>query len=154
MALVVNNIYTLTPFLKQALFLLYFLRFTEAIGFYLLIGKQVERFSSIQMSVYSLMDLQVFNEPEFVEWLRASPMHFTVGVLVKALYFFRLLYYVLIVSTTIYLYTKIGRISEKITRDPELNEPGSETQTIFNLNSVKQQTVEILCDISEKVEFL
>ena len=58
------------------------------------------------------------------------------------MYGFRMIYYVLFVSTTIYLYTKIGRIQDKITRDPELNEPGSKTQTIFNLNSIKQQTVE------------
>ena len=58
------------------------------------------------------------------------------------MYGFRMIYYVLFVSTTIYLYTKIGRIQDKITRDPELNEPGSNTQTIFNLNSIKQQTVE------------
>ena len=79
------------------------------------------------MSVYSLMDLQVFNEPEFVEYLRASPISFTVGVLLKGMYFIRLIYYVLFVSAFIYLYTKIGRISDKITRDPELNEPGCET---------------------------
>ena len=37
----------------------------------------------------------------------------------------------------IYLYTKVGRISDKITRDPDLNEPCSDTQTIFNLNCIK-----------------
>ena len=84
------------------------------------------------------MDLQVFSEPEFIEWRRASPLTFSVGVLLKGMYFVRLIYYVLFVSTAIYLYTKIGRISDKITRDPELNEPGSSTQTIFNLNSTKQ----------------
>ena len=94
------------------------------------------------MTIYSLMDLKVFSEPGFLEWLNASPIGFTIGVLVKAMYISRMLYYVLFVSTAIYLYTKIGRISDKITRDPELNEPCSDTQTIFNLNSVKQQTVE------------
>ena len=84
------------------------------------------------------MDLKVFGEPEFLEWLKSSPIGFTIGVLVKAMYFSRLMFYVIIVSTCIYLYTKIGRISDKITRDPELNEPFSDTQTIFNLNSVKQ----------------
>ena len=84
------------------------------------------------------MDLDVFNDAEFVEWMGASPIGHQFRLLVSGLYFVRLIYYVLFVCTAIYLYTKIGRINDKITRDPELNEPGSETQTIFNLNSSKQ----------------
>ena len=37
----------LTPFLKQALFILYFLRFAEALGMHLLLGGQVACFSTI-----------------------------------------------------------------------------------------------------------
>ena len=128
----------LSPFLKQAIFILYFLRFAEALGVYLLLGDQVECFSTIQMSIYSLMDLSCFNAPEFVEWMGASPIGREIKLFLTGLYFVRLIYYVLFVSTTIYLYTKIGRINDKVTRDPELNEPGGETQTIFNLNSTKQ----------------
>lgn len=84
------------------------------------------------------MDLDVFNEPEFVEWMGASPIGHEIRLLVTGLYFVRLIYYFLFISAAIYLYTKIGRINDKITRDPELNEPGSETQTIFNLNCTKQ----------------
>ena len=127
----------LTPFLKQGLFIIYFLRFAEALGMHLMLGGQVACFSTIQQSIYSLMDLDVFNDPEFVEWMGASPIGKQIKLLVTGLYFVRLIYYVLFVCTAIYLYTKIGRINDKITRDPELNEPGSETQTIFNLNSSK-----------------
>lgn len=125
--LIVTSIFMLSPFLKQAMFILYFLRFAEALGFYLLLGDQVACFSTIQMSIYSLMDLDCFNAPEFVEWMRASPIGREVRLLLTGLYYVRLIYYVLFVSTTIYLYTKIGRINDKVTRDPELNEPGSET---------------------------
>ena len=117
----------LSPFLKQSMFILYFLRFAEALGFYLLLGDQVASFSTIQMSIYSLMDLDCFNAPEFVEWMHSSPIGREVKLLLTGLYYVRLIYYVLFVSTTIYLYTKIGRINDKVTRDPELNEPGSET---------------------------
>ena len=49
---------------------MYFLRFTEAVALHLFIGRQLVQFQSIQMSVYSLMDLEVFDEPEFVEWMK------------------------------------------------------------------------------------
>ena len=96
----------------------------------------------------------MFGTPEFAEFLDATSCKQAVNVIVKGIYLSRLMQYVAFVSAMIYLYTKVGRISDKITRDPDLNEPCSETQTIFNLNSIKQQTVESLCDIAEKVEFL
>ena len=106
------------------------------------------------MSIYSLMDRSVFGTPEFDDFLDATSCKQAVNILVKGMYFSRLMQYVMFVCGLIYLYTKVGRISDKITRDPDLNEPCSETQTIFNLNSIKQQTVESLCDIADKVEFL
>ena len=56
LAFLVNNLYMLSPFLKQATFILYILRFAEALSLHLLIGTEVRQFSSLQMTIYSLMD--------------------------------------------------------------------------------------------------
>ena len=56
LAMLVNNFYKLTPFLKQIIFILYILRFAEALSMHLLIGNELRQFSSLQMSIYSLMD--------------------------------------------------------------------------------------------------
>ena len=47
LAMLVNNFYMLTPFLKQILFILYILRFAEALSMHLLIGNEMQQFSSL-----------------------------------------------------------------------------------------------------------
>ena len=90
-AKLVNNFYMLSPFLKQIIFILYILRFSEALSMHLLIGNDLPQFSSLQMSIYSLMDRSVFGTPEFDEFMDATSCKYAVNILVKAIYFSRLM---------------------------------------------------------------